>query len=179
MTRYERIAAIDTPHYYADWHGRDAALLTYTCAPLPQPLLLAGHALVTLWLEADQPDAALHVYLEDVDPDGRCRYVTEGALRALHRKSAPCPAHHRTTWPWRTFARADAATLPPGKAVEMTFALLPVAWRFGAGSRVRLAISGADGDHVVQVPHGRPPTLLIHHGAGQPSCLALPCLDDR
>ena len=34
MTRYERIAAIDTPHYYADWHGRDAALLTYTSAPL-------------------------------------------------------------------------------------------------------------------------------------------------
>jgi hypothetical protein len=179
MTRYERIAAIDTPQYYADWQGRDAALLLYTSAPLQQPLLLAGHALATLWLEADQPDAALHVYLEDVEPDGRCRYVTEGALRALHRKTAACPPHHRTTWPWRTFARADAATLPPGKAVEMTFALLPVAWKFRAGSRVRLAISGADADHVVQVPHGRPPSLLIHHGARQPSCLALPCVDEE
>jgi hypothetical protein len=179
MTRYERIAAIDTPQYYADWQGRDAALLLYTSAPLQQPLLLAGHALATLWLEADQPDAALHVYLEDVEPDGRCRYVTEGALRALHRKTAACPPHHRTTWPWRTFARADAATLPSGKPVEMTFALLPVAWKFRAGSRVRLAISGADADHVVQVPHGRPPSLLIHHGARQPSCLALPCVDEE
>jgi uncharacterized protein len=179
MTRYERIAAIDTPQYYADWDGRDRALLTYTSAPLAQPLRLAGHALVTVWLEADQPDAALHVYLAEVDPDGRCRYVTEGALRALHRKSAPCPPQHRTTWPWRTFARADAATLPAGKAVDMTLALLPVAWCFRAGSRVRLAISGADGDHVVQVPHGRPPSLLIHHGWGQPSCVALPCVDEE
>ena len=179
MTRYERIAAIDTPQYYADWHGRDASLLNYTSEPLRQPLLLAGHALVRLWLEADQPDAAVHVYLEEVDPEGGCRYVTEGMLRALHRQTAPCPAQHRTTWPWRTFARADAATLPPGEAVEMSFALLPVAWRFNAGSRVRLAVAGADCDHVVQVPHGRPPSLRIHHGAGHLSCLLLPCLEGQ
>ena len=179
MTRYERIAAIDTPQYYADWHGRDAALLVYTSEPLPEPLALAGHAVVSVWLEADQPDAAIHVYLEDIGADGRCRYVTEGALRALHRKTAPCPAHHRTSWPWRTFARADAALLPRGEAVELTFALLPVAWAFAAGSRLRLAISGADCDHVVQVPHGRPPLLRIHHGSRHPSRLVLPCLPGR
>jgi predicted acyl esterase len=58
----------------------------------------------------------------------------------------------------------------------MEFALLPVAWQFKAGSRVRLAISGADCDHVVQVPHGRPPRLRIHHGSARPSRLVLPCL---
>jgi predicted acyl esterase len=109
-------------------------------------------------------------------PDGRCRYVTEGALRALNRKGAPCPQHHRTTWPWRTFARADAAPLPRGEAAELTFALLPVSWAFAAGSRVRLAISGADCDHVVEVPQGRPPLLRIHHGTQHPSRLALPYL---
>ena len=175
QTRYERIAAIDTPDYYSDWHGRDAALLLYTSAPLRHPLPLAGHALLTLWLAADQPDAALHVYLEEVEAGGRCRYVTEGLLRALHRKQTPCPAQHRTSWPWRSFARHDAATLPRGQAVELTFALLPVAWRFKAGSRLRLAIAGADCDHVVQVPHGRPPKLLVHHGGEQPSRLLLPC----
>jgi putative CocE/NonD family hydrolase len=175
LTRYERIAGIETQDYYADWHGRDDALLIYTSAPLRAPRVLAGHPLVTLWLEADQPDAAVHVYLEEVETDGRCRYVTEGMLRALHRNTAPCPASYRAAWPWRTFARADAALLPQGEAVEMTFALLPVGWQFKAGSRVRLAISGADCDHVVQVPHGRPPRLRIHHGAGHPSRLVLPC----
>jgi putative CocE/NonD family hydrolase len=174
LTRYERIAALDTREYYADWHGRDTTLLVYTSQPLRQPQTLAGHALVTLWLEADQPDAAIHVYLEEVEADGRCRYVTEGMLRALHRKTTPCPDHHKTTWPWRTFARADAATLPQGEPVEMTFALLPVAWKLEAGSRVRLAIAGGDRDHVVQVPHGRPPRLRIHHGRAHPSRLVLP-----
>jgi uncharacterized protein len=175
LTRYERIGGIETQDYYADWHGRDDALLIYTSAPLRSPRVVAGHPLVTLWLEADQPDAAVHVYLEEVEADGRCRYVTEGMLRALHRKTAPCPAFYRAAWPWRTFARADAALLPRGEVVEMTFALLPVGWQLKAGSRVRLAISGADCDHVVQVPHGRPPCLRIHHGAGRPSRLALPC----
>jgi len=175
QTRYERIAAIDTPHYYADWHGRDASLLSYTSAPLRQPLQLAGHAVLTVWLEADQPDAALHVYLEDVDGDGRCHYVTEGMLRALHRKTQPCPSAHRTSWPWRSFARADASTLVAGEPAELSFALLPVAWQFAAGSRVRLAIAGHDRDHFVQVPHGRPPRLKIHHGAPLPSRLLLPC----
>ena len=35
--------------------------------------------------------------------------------------------------------------------------LLPIAWRFGKGSRIRLAIAGADIDNYGQVPHGSPP----------------------
>ena len=91
LTRYEQIAALDTREYYADWHGRDETLLVYTSQPLRQSQTLAGHALVTLWLEADQPDAAIHAYLEEVEADGRCRYVTEGMLRALHRRPRPAP----------------------------------------------------------------------------------------
>jgi putative CocE/NonD family hydrolase len=179
LTRYERLAAIATEDYYADWHGRDASLLFYTSAPLPAPHTLVGHALVTLWVEADQPDAALHVFLEEVEADGRCRYVTEGLLRALHRRTSPCPPNHRTAWPWRTFAHADAAPLPRGEPVEVTFALLPVAWQFKGGSRVRVAVAGADRDHVVQVPHGRPPLLRLHGGTVHPSRLVLPSLERR
>ena len=38
---------------------------------------------------------------------------------------------------------------------------MPTAWRFGKGSRIRLAIAGADADHYGQVPHGRPPVFTI------------------
>jgi uncharacterized protein len=112
LTRYERIAAIDFQDYNAYWHGRDEAPLRHSSPPLREPCTLAGDALVTMWLGADEPDAAIHVYVEEVEEDGRCRHVTEGMLRALHRKTAPCPAHHKTSWPWRTFARSDAAILP-------------------------------------------------------------------
>jgi uncharacterized protein len=56
----------------------------------------------------------------------------------------------------------------------MRFALLPTSWRFEKGSRVRLAIGGADGDHYVQVPHGRPPVLTLHFGGAHASSLELP-----
>ena len=92
------------------------------------------------------------------------RYVTEGVLRALHRKLSPCPPNYRASWPYRTHDRADAAPLVPGQAQDMVIALLPTAWRFGKGSRIRLAIAGADCDHYGQVPHGRPPVFTIAWG---------------
>ena len=48
--------------------------------------------------------------------------------------------------------------MPIGEPQLLKFALLPVAWRFAKGSRIRLSIGGADADHFVQTPHGRPPT---------------------
>jgi putative CocE/NonD family hydrolase len=174
QTRYERLAAIEVREYYADWSGRDEAMLSYTSAPLPRAMALTGHPVLEIWVSADQPDAAIHAYLEEIEADGTVRYVTEGMLRALHRKETPCPLHHRTTWPFRSFARRDAAPLVPGEAALLRFALLPTSWRFRAGSRVRLAIAGADSDHYGQVPHGRPPLLKVHHGGETPSALTLP-----
>ncbi len=51
--------------------------------------------------------------------------------------------------------------MTPGKAGEIVVALLPTAWRFAKGSRIRLAIGGGDSDHYGQVPHGRPPVFTI------------------
>ena len=116
----------------------------------------------------------MFVYVLEIEPDGTVRYVTEGMLRALHRKLSPCPPNHRTTWPWRSFARADAKPLTLGAPELMTFALLPTSWMFRVGSRIRIAISGADADHYVQVPHGRPPRLTICRGGDKGSFIDLP-----
>jgi predicted acyl esterase len=56
----------------------------------------------------------------------------------------------------------------------LRFALLPTAWRFATGSRLRLSIAGADSDHFVQTPHGRPPTFTLASGGEQASVLDLP-----
>jgi predicted acyl esterase len=98
--------------------------------------------------------------------------VTEGLLRLLHRREAEPPPTYRCAWPWRSFRREDAAPLVPGQAERVRLALLPTAWRFSAGSRIRLSVAGHDADHMVQTPHGRPPTLTLHAG----STLVLPIL---
>lgn len=173
-TRYERIAGINSTVYYADWGGRTDRMLSFTSAPLGGDRELAGHPVAELWLSSSEPDAGLFVYLTEIEADGAERYVTEGLLRALHRKEAAAPDTYRTTWPFRTFRREDASPLVPGRTERIRIPLLPTAWRFSAGSRIRVSIAGADADHCSQVPHGRPPRLSVHFGAGTPSGIALP-----
>jgi putative CocE/NonD family hydrolase len=178
-TRYERIAGIDSRDYYMDWQGRSARMLSYTSAPLAAASELAGHGLVDLWLACSERDVALFVYLTEVEADGTERYVTEGLLRALHRKEQPAPESYRTTWPFRSFARADATPLVPGKVERIRIPFLPVAWRFAAGSRIRLSVAGADDDHCGQVPHGRPPLLKVLRGGATASLMELPLQKGR
>jgi putative CocE/NonD family hydrolase len=173
-TRYERIAGIDSRHYYADWQGRSAALLSYTSSPLASAMELAGHGLADLWLASSEPDLALFVYLSEIEADGTERYVTEGLLRALHRKESRAPDSYRATWPFRSFARADAAPLTPGQVERIRVPLLPVAWQFAQGSRIRVSIAGADDDHCGQVPHGRPPVITMMRGDEFASVIELP-----
>ena len=115
--------------------------------------------------------------LSEVEADGTSRYVTEGVLRAIHRAEAPAPRNYRTTWPWRSYARKDARPMPAGEPQLLRFALLPTAWRFAAGSRLRLSIAGGDADHFVQTPHGRPPLLTLLNGGERASVLELPVVD--
>jgi uncharacterized protein len=173
-TRYERIAGLDSRNYYADWQGRTAKMLSFTSATLDQAMELAGHGLADLYLTGSERDLALFVYLTEVEAGGRERYVTEGLLRALHRKEQPAPKTYRTTWPFRSFSRADASPLVPGALERIRVPLLPVAWRFSAGSRVRFSIAGADDDHCAQVPHGRPPLIRLLWGGSSASVLELP-----
>lgn len=173
-TRYERIAGINSTTYYADWQAREAQLTGWSSAPLEQDMELTGHGLADFWLSADTPDAAIFAYVSEVEADGTVRYVTEGLLRALHRQESPAPAHYRTTWPFRSFRREDAAPLVPGQVEHIRIPLLPTSWVFRAGSRIRLSVAGMDADHCVQVPHGRPPVLSVLRGGETGSALELP-----
>ncbi|WP_439548866.1 CocE/NonD family hydrolase [Falsiroseomonas sp.] len=173
-TRYERIAGINSTDYHADWGDRQARLIGWTSAPLAEAMEMTGHAIADLWIASSEPDAAIFAYLSEVEADGTVRYVTEGLLRALHRKESPAPDAYRTTWPFRSFRREDAAPLVPGQAERIRIPLLPTSWVFSAGSRIRLSIAGADADHCVQVPHGRPPLLTLLRGGDHASALNLP-----
>jgi uncharacterized protein len=177
QTRYERIAGIagiDATGYYADWSQRQDQLLSFTGPALDRDLEIAGHPVVSLWLSSSEPDAAVFAYLTEVEADGTARYVTEGLLRAIHRAEAPAPRNYRTTWPWRSFARAASKPMPIDEPQLLRFALLPTAWRFAKGSRIRLSIAGADADHFVQTPHGRPPMLTVLSGGDRASAIELP-----
>ena len=149
-------------------------MLAFTSNPFAAEAELTGHAVVQLNVSTSEYDASVFAYLSEVAADGRSRYITEGALRILHRATADCPPSYKTTWPFRTFRREDAKRAMPGVAETLRFALLPISFRFAKGSRLRMSIAGTDADHFAQVPHGRPPKLRITLGGPDASFIELP-----
>jgi uncharacterized protein len=128
---------------YPDRRHADDTLLTFTSGPLASDVYVLGFPVVTLRLATSGTDGAAYVYLEDVDPDGRVAYLTEGCLRFLHRRTAGPAEPVRLGVP-RTFARSDALPVVPGRPMGLTVPLLPVSAVVPAGHRIRVAIAGHD-----------------------------------
>ncbi len=160
-----------------DRGAMDARMLTYTTAPLAADLHVAGSPTIDLVVSSTHADGAVLVYLEDVDPSGRSRYLTEGGLRLVHRKLARDPALGAA--PHHTFRRADAAPMRPGRAERVRIRILPVSAVVKAGHRLRLAIAGADSTALARVPATGTPTLTVHRGGARASVLELPVVSGR
>jgi putative CocE/NonD family hydrolase len=158
---------------YPDRAKQDERLLVYESAPLEADTEVTGHPLVTLHVASSADDGAFFVYLEDVDAAGEVAYVTEGQLRALHRKLGNDDPPYAQVVPYRTFSRTDTAPLLPGEPAELTFDLLPTSYLFRAGHRIRLAVACADSDHFALIPP-TPPTITVYREARRPSHVALP-----
>lgn len=173
-SRWERLGTANIDAYYDDWHGRDQHHLCFTSAPCNEDMELSGNVVVHLKLSASQPDAAFLIYLSEVEADGTVRYITEGHLRALHRKTTKAPDTYRTAWPYRSYTRRDAQLLVPDQPETVQVALLPVSWTLRAGSRLRLSLAGADAEHFPQVPHGRPPRMTYFIGGEEGCAVELP-----
>ncbi len=171
------MAQMGTPILHLDDRGEmDERMLTYTTEPLASDVQIAGYPVITLKLVSDREDGALFVYLEDVDPEGRSRYVTEGGLRLIHRKTVSNP-YFEGDEPYHSFARADAEPMPPGEAVTISFRLWPIAALVRAGHRIRIAIAGADAGMFDPVPADGAATLTVHRGGADGSRIALPVVD--
>jgi len=135
-------------------------VLTFSTAPLSEPVEVAGVPVAELYLSSDNRFCDVFVRLCDVDPRGRSRNLTDQIVR--------CPPDQ----------------VVPGAIRRIRLALTDVSHVFRTGHRIRLQISGGahprfarnlgtDADPV----HGTataPVTHEIRHSARYPSVLLLP-----
>ena len=162
------------PIGYPDRAKRDSLNLVLDGPVLERDVEITGHPVVTLHTTSDATDAQLFVYLEEVLPDGRVNYITEGLFRARHRKPDANPIY-RAPFPQHSFRIEDDSPLTPGQPAELTFDLLGVSYLVRKGSRLRISIAGADKDHFSTLPDGERPTVLqFGVGGTQASHVVLP-----
>ena len=129
-------------------------VLDFTGDPLSADLYLVGSPVVELSHSCDNPYNDLFVRVSEVDADGRSTNVSDGFIRLA----------------------TDSGTV--------RLELDPVAYRFAAGSRIRVLVAGGSHPRFVRnlgtdepPMSGRqmaPATHTVHHGAQGASLLVLP-----
>jgi len=161
---------------YTGWAEKNKKLLIYTSTPLEEDTEVTGHPIIRLFVSSTADDGNFFVYLEDVAPDGGAAYVTEGQLRAIHRKLSDERPPYTDVAPYRTFERKDGMPLAPGEVAELVFDLLPTSYLFKKGHSIRVAVAGADKDHFTLMKTDPPPTLKVQRNKAYASAIELPVI---
>jgi len=160
---------------YGNRKSEDKKLLVYDSPELSEDVEVTGHPVVHLQVSSTAEDGNFFVYLEDVDQWGRVQYVTEGMLRAIHRKVSNDKAPYLTPIPYRTFKREDGQPLVENEVAELVFALYPTSYQFQKGHRIRISIAGADKDHFVNNPD-QEPSIKVYRNNVRASKIELPIM---
>jgi len=168
-----RWMAVNREREYPDMSTNDAKALTYTTALLEDDLIVVGHPLVHLWLATNAPDLDIFSYLEEVDAKGHSTYITEGTLRASHRVTVSAP-YNNLGFPFYRHYESDLLLIQNGEPFELTLDLLPTAWRFHSGSRIRVTIAFADADNFDTPILDPVPEVQLLHNFDHPSYIELP-----
>src|SRR6185436_3184224 len=159
---------------YPDRAEEDRKLLVYTSVPFDADTEVTGHPIIDLFVTSTAIDGAFFVYLEDVNEKGVVTYVTEGTLRALHRKISTETPPYKLLVPFHSFKRKDAMPLPPGQIAELKFGLQPTSILIRKGHRLRIAIAGADKNSFARIPAEGTPTISVVRNQKNASWIDLP-----
>jgi putative CocE/NonD family hydrolase len=149
----------------------DERMLIYTSEPMKEDVQITGTPFVHLQLSSTHDDGAVLVYLEDVDENGKSKYITEGGLRLIHRKKA---TDEDSTYNLHTFNYEDASTMGKWVMEDVSFKMWPTSVLIKKGHSIRVAIAGADKSTFDRTPKRGTPTLTVQRNAKFQSFVTLP-----
>ena len=148
-----------------DQRDAEAKALTWTTPPLAVATEVTGYPHVSLWASSSTADGDMVFSLNDVAPDGASTQVVQGYLNVPRQASL-----------------SEPDPLVPGQARRIEADLLPTAYVFQPGHRLRLALAGAAGVAPgLPFPQGPGPnpaafTWTVMQDDGHPATLSLPII---
>jgi putative CocE/NonD family hydrolase len=135
---------------------------------------ITGVPVVTLNLLSTADDGAFFTYLEDVAPDGKVTYITEGELRALHRKTTDTDLGHTVLGPAHSYEKSDGELLKPGENAELKIVMYATSVLIKKGHKIRVAIAGADTSNFSRIPEIGEPIISVQRNSIYLSYIELP-----
>jgi putative CocE/NonD family hydrolase len=176
--KYSRWAAVNWSRQYPNMRSNDEKALTYTTSPLEIDVEVTGHPLVHLWLMTNATDLDVFVYLEEVDSSGKSTYITEGNLRASHRKVSKAP-YNNLALPYHSHYQSDLMPIPSREPIELAFKLLSTSHRFHKGNRIRITVAFADVDNFETSVIDPAPKIHLLRDVNHHSSIQLPVVQTR
>ena len=169
---------------------QDKKCLSYDTGALKQDMEVTGHPIINLWVSSDQDYGDFYVYLSDVDENGRSLYVTEGKLRAgwadLYNDDDQVMGKIDILpdLPWHGYKKNQFKDriLKNNVKIKLRFDLMPTAWLFKKGHRIRVAIACADNKNYEMNPglcqeNKCPETnIIVYRSSGYESFIEIPVI---
>lgn len=114
-------------------------------------------------------------------------HSAEGQPRAVGGGGPALGSPEREAWlpglPYHSFCMSDWRPMVPGQPDLVRISLMPTAYRFAQGHKVRLSIAGGDAKnfpiHGVHSDQAGPRTLWVHWGGPKPSRVRLPLTQEH
>jgi putative CocE/NonD family hydrolase len=163
--------------WYSGLGDREGVGLRFDSAPLAEDIEISGAPFLSLLVASDQPVGALFAILEQIAPDGRASYITEGLLNLEYRAL-------RATWPTYIGQAPlgqfpqDAIPITPGEPMSIGLDLLAVCRVVPKADRLRLTLTSADAGNWWTPPTDPPFTLTLARGGPHHATLSLPITHD-
>jgi putative CocE/NonD family hydrolase len=173
---WEMSSIYNTTVTYPDRVKTGGRLLSYCSPPLERDIEITGYPVVMLHVSCTEPDGVIIVYLEDMDEKGRVIYLTEGLLRAVHRKISREIPPYSLLVPYHSYKKSDQAPLIPGEKTEFHFGLLPTSVLIRKGHRIRVSIAGHDKDTFARIPEKGNPVWRVERNSQFSSYIDLPII---
>jgi uncharacterized protein len=136
--QYGTVAA--SPYIPLDQRTAQEAGLTWRTPSLRRPLTLTGSGVLHLVAASSASDTDWFAKLSDVAPGGSESIVTEGFLRASHRRLDR--ARSTAMRPWHT--NTDPHPIRPGRSYAYELAIWPTAYEVAKGHRLQLRLTSYD-----------------------------------
>lgn len=156
---------------YPDRNKQTEPIFHFESKPLTDTLVITGHIEAHLECSFPTEDGNVFIYVDEVGPDGKVRYITEGMFRAIHRRIGE-DSTYIVPGTYHSFRKQDAMPLVPGEKIRLSFALMPISYMLAPGHSLRISITGTDPQHF-DLPVGMPSSMQFFTGDGE-SFLMIP-----